>query len=230
MTSTQTQHERDPEGFVIVGTGGHAAVVAALIAETGAMIRGYADPGRAGEERAGEETTTHEGLSLRTRLEEVATLLDTHFAIAIGDPSARARLTQELRALDAGASLPVLLHPRCTVERFARLASGVQVCIGAIVAARAELNEGVIVNSGAIVEHECRIGAFAHIAPGARLGGRVTVGERAHVGLGAAVNQTLTIGADAVVGAGAVVTRDVAPGTTVVGVPARPVSRRGDPG
>jgi acetyltransferase-like isoleucine patch superfamily enzyme len=51
-----------------------------------------------------------------------------------------------------------------------------------------------------------------------------TVVERgASIGSGATILGGVTIGAGALVGAGAVVTRDVAPGTTVVGSPARPL-------
>jgi len=42
------------------------------------------------------------------------------------------------------------------------------------------------------------------------------------IGSGATIMCGLRIGRGAVIGAGAVVTRDVAPGTTVVGNPARP--------
>jgi acetyltransferase-like isoleucine patch superfamily enzyme len=52
-----------------------------------------------------------------------------------------------------------------------------------------------------------------------------TVVERgASIGAGAVILPGVRIGAGAMVGAGAVVTRDVAPGTTVVGNPARPVA------
>jgi acetyltransferase-like isoleucine patch superfamily enzyme len=49
------------------------------------------------------------------------------------------------------------------------------------------------------------------------------VGECAWLGIGSSVRQTLTIGADSVVGGGAAVVAAVADGTTVVGVPARPM-------
>ncbi len=48
------------------------------------------------------------------------------------------------------------------------------------------------------------------------------IGTGALIGTGAQVLQYLQVGAGAIVAAGAVVTRDVNPGTTVVGIPARP--------
>jgi UDP-2-acetamido-3-amino-2,3-dideoxy-glucuronate N-acetyltransferase len=60
---------------------------------------------------------------------------------------------------------------------------------------------------------------------------RTVVGDRASIGSNATILCGVHIGEDAIVGAGAVVTRDVAPGTTVAGSPARPLSGwRGDSG
>jgi UDP-2-acetamido-3-amino-2,3-dideoxy-glucuronate N-acetyltransferase len=52
---------------------------------------------------------------------------------------------------------------------------------------------------------------------------RTVVERRASLGSGAVILGGVTIGEGALVGAGAVVTKDVAPGTTVVGNPARPL-------
>ncbi len=71
------------------------------------------------------------------------------------------------------------------------------------------------------VEHDCVIGDFVTFAPAVRCNGNVTIGDRAYIGANAVIRQGVTIGSDAVVGMGAVVVKDVAPGTTVVGNPAR---------
>ena len=52
----------------------------------------------------------------------------------------------------------------------------------------------------------------------------VHIGRDVWIGAQSTIMAGVTIGDDAIVGAGAVVTRDVAPGTTVVGVPARPTT------
>ena len=50
-----------------------------------------------------------------------------------------------------------------------------------------------------------------------------TIGDNVVIGSGAQVLGPILVGADARIGANAVVTRDVAPGTTMVGIPARAV-------
>lgn len=55
---------------------------------------------------------------------------------------------------------------------------------------------------------------------------RTTIGARAFIGSDSMLVAPLTVGDDAVTGAGSVVTRDVAGGTTVVGMPARPIRRK----
>lgn len=78
------------------------------------------------------------------------------------------------------------------------------------------------------VAHDCVIGDFVTFAPGVKCNGNVHVEDHAYVGTGAVIRQgtpgaPIVIGRGATVGMGAVVTRSVAPGTTVVGNPARPM-------
>ncbi len=53
----------------------------------------------------------------------------------------------------------------------------------------------------------------------------VVIEDNVWIGRGVAVMPGVTIGRDSVVGANSVVTKDVPPGSTVVGVPAKPINR-----
>ncbi len=55
---------------------------------------------------------------------------------------------------------------------------------------------------------------------------RTTIGDGAFIGVDTMLRAPITVGPGARTGAGAVVTRDVAPGSTVVGMPARPIDLR----
>jgi sugar O-acyltransferase (sialic acid O-acetyltransferase NeuD family) len=81
------------------------------------------------------------------------------------------------------------------------------------------------------VEHDCVIGNFVTFAPGVHCNGNVVIEDHAYIGAGAILRQgkpgePLVIGRGAVVGMGAVVTKNVAPGTTVIGNPARIIEPR----
>jgi UDP-perosamine 4-acetyltransferase len=124
-------------------------------------------------------------------------------------------------ALAAGLLPVTAIHPRATISSRAGIDRGGQIFAAAVVNAGARLGENVIINTGAIIEHDCVISSHVHIACGACLAGGVVVEEGAFVGAGSTIKPGLCIGAGAVVGAGAMVTKPVAPGSTVIGVPAR---------
>jgi sugar O-acyltransferase (sialic acid O-acetyltransferase NeuD family) len=142
---------------------------------------------------------------------------------SVGDNRPRQQLFDRCCAL--GLEPLTVLHPQAVVSRWATLERGAQVLPGSVINAGSRIGANAIVNSGAVIEHDCVLGDHAHVATGARLGGGVRVGWGAHVGIGATVRQGICVGDRAIVGAGAVVVKDVSSGTTVVGVPARPVIR-----
>lgn len=108
------------------------------------------------------------------------------------------------------------------------------------------LGRGVFLNFNCCILDivEISIGDLTQIGPGVQIlaadhprdpaqrramlefGRPVRIGANVWIGGAALIMPGVTVGDDAVIGAGAVVTRDVAPGTTVVGSPARPVANR----
>jgi len=146
-------------------------------------------------------------------------------AVGFGRRVVRYALLEQVRAL--GYQIATVVHASATVSPHATIGAGAQVMAGAIVNPGARVGDDTILNTGAVVEHDCIVGRGAHLAPRALLGGRVIVGDMAQLGLGCVILPGLTVEAGAVIGAGAVVTRNVIEHTTVVGIPARPLTREG---
>lgn len=208
------------EGCVILGGGGHAAVlIECLRAAGGVQLIGILDPERAlwGGELLGVPILGGDELlgSLREQGAE-------SFVVGLGATGNNAlrRRIFEL-GLARGLRPCSVIHPSVLRSASALLGEGCQLLPGAIVNTRAQLGRNVLINSGAIVEHDCRLGDHVHIATGARLAGAVQVEEAAHIGVGACIRQGIRIGAGAVVGAGAAVVKDVPERVVVAGVPAR---------
>jgi carbonic anhydrase/acetyltransferase-like protein (isoleucine patch superfamily) len=103
------------------------------------------------------------------------------------------------------------------------MGSGIFLAPDSVVGSRARLENGVIVNTHASVDHDCVIGPVAHLGPGAHLWGGVRVGTLSLIGAGSCARPGAVIGNRCIVAAGAAVVGDVDDGTTMVGVPARPI-------
>lgn len=153
--------------------------------------------------------------------------------------------SRQINVAIANSQVREKLVARCTADgvRFyeARAANvvkldDVQVGEGAVLCPFVTLTSNVRIgkhfhaNLYSYVEHDCVIGDFVTFAPGVKCNGNVHIEDHAYIGAGAVIKQglpnaPLIIGRGAVVGMGAVVTKSVPPGVTVVGNPARPLSK-----
>jgi len=206
--------------IVVVGSGGHAKVVAdTIFAQGGFELIGFLDSDAA---KWGSSVLKWQVLGGDDFLERNPELGVKHFVVAIGGHRST-ELRVELFSRYVGMRLTpaTFVHPSAVVSPFAHLGLGTIVLANATVQASAKVGSNVIVNTSAIVEHDCVVGDHVQLSPRATLAGGVVVEERAFVGTGAVVLPFCRIGARAIVGAGAVVTRDVLPNAVVYGVPAK---------
>lgn len=115
------------------------------------------------------------------------------------------------------------------VNHVARFATGIDIHPGAKIGKRFFLDHGFsVIGESAIIGDDVTI--YQHVTlggtnPTTGVGGKrhPTIGDGVVIGSGAQVLGPVEIGAGAKIGANSVVTKDVAPGTTVVGIPAKAV-------
>jgi sugar O-acyltransferase (sialic acid O-acetyltransferase NeuD family) len=111
-----------------------------------------------------------------------------------------------------------------------QLGEGAVLCPFVTLASNVRIGKHFQANLYSYVEHDCVIGDYVTFAPGVKCNGNVHIEDHAYIGAGAVIKQgspgaPLVIGRGAVVGMGAVVTKSVPPGVTVVGNPARPLTK-----
>jgi sugar O-acyltransferase (sialic acid O-acetyltransferase NeuD family) len=207
------QSMNDPQRkVVLLGGGGHAAVVADAAQAAGWSIVGYLDD---------RSDTGLQLMRLGTIDNAEALLANLPGDVAIHAAVGCASLRQSWLALANQRSAATIIHPSAVVSPSATIEGGVFIGPLAVINARASIRCGAIINSGAIIEHDCTIGVFSHIAPRAALAGGASVGDSALVGCGAVVLPNVHIGDGATLGAGSVATSDVPAGATAIGAPAR---------
>ena len=186
-----------------------------------------------GGRQAGASIDSPNGAGLRV----FKRLKDDIDGIIARDPAARSRL--EVLLCYPGLHA-LLLHrvahfvwkegmplPARMISQFARWLTGIEIHPAAVIGRRVFFDHGM----GVVVGETAEIGDDVLIYHGVTLGGtslvrgkrHPTVRDRVSIGAGAKVLGAIEIGESARIGANAVVVADVAAGTTVLGIPAKPV-------
>jgi UDP-perosamine 4-acetyltransferase len=205
---------RDPDPVVIVGAGGHAKVVAELIAHNPQYrVIGLIDNVTLG---------TAFGLPILGADRDLPHLRQNGINkvfVAIGDNKRRLTLGREIQK--DGFDIINAISSAATISPSAQIGVGVAIMSGAVLNADCRIEDFAVVNSGAIIDHDCIIGEGAHVAPGCALAGNVKLGRGAFLGTGTSVIPGISVGDGAIVGAGACLVRDLPANIIAMGVPAR---------
>lgn len=213
------------KSIAILGASGHGKVVAEIAELTGFDEVVFFDDAWIGNEGAGDGKSDFPW-EVRGDTEALLARVGDFDACVVGIGNNKIRWEKQSLLKQAGARMPLLIHPRATVSTYSDLGEGSVVMANAVINPFVKIGDSCIVNTGATIDHDCILRDAVHVSPGANLGGGVEVGFQSWVGIGACVKQYLEIGSGVMVGAGAAVVKDVPNNQTVVGVPARPQGDR----
>ena len=195
---------------LIFGAGGHARVIASIVAERHASLR-FVSLSAEGDNLSEQEFFENQ------RYWEASLYL------GIGDNARRRDLFERLTNL--GLSPATCIAKSAHVAPDARIGAGCFVGPCAVLNAAASIGDNVIVNTLSSVDHDCKVGDHSQVTAGVILGGTTTVGQDCFLGIKSATLPSVSIGDGVLVMAGSLVTRDVPSRVVVGGSPAQLVRR-----
>jgi len=210
--------------IVVLGAGGFGSevewVVTDLNAQAGTEVWrliGFLDDD---ERKAEEHGPAYLGKTTEAAYADLAARYpDLHYHVAVGKSATRKKLAE---AASARGLIPAtLVHPSVVVAQGVEIGAGSYVGAGSVLCPHCRIGAGVLINTRCAIGHHATIGDYCTINPGAQVNGYCIVEELVSVGSNAAMMEGSKVGAEASVGACSFVIGSVAPGTTVIGVPAR---------
>lgn len=214
----------NPIPLIVFGASGHARVILDMAERTGRFqILGLLDSFKP----AGERLLDHPVLGNESLLPALAAThpgLQLH--IAIGDNSARERITRQLMADCPNISLATIIDPSAIVSRAAIIGPGSCVMPGAVINAGATTGMACIINSRAVLEHDARMEDFSSLGPGAVAAGAATIGRSAAVLAGGVVKHGVTLGDHSFARTGAIIISNTDPCCVLEGNPATVKAQR----
>lgn len=148
--------------------------------------------------------------------------------VAIADKKIRAELTQ--KCLDNGVSLISVISVNSVIMDNVSIGNGSIISPFVTITSNVSIGKSFHANIYSYVAHDCIIDDFVTFAPGVKCNGNVHIESGAYIGTGTIIypgtsNKHLVIGKNSKVAAGSVVKKNVPENATVMGNPAKLLTR-----
>ena len=140
---------------------------------------------------------------------------------AIGNNTIRAEKFNLLK--NTGFQMISIVHPQALIDTKVSYGDNVIIEMGTAIHTNSKIGNNVFLGGEALIGHHNIIGDHVLVGGNVSFGGSVIVEDYVSLGVGASIKPGIRLGEGSVIGVGAAVIKDVEPGTTVVGVPAKPI-------
>ena len=210
--------DNSKNNLVLIGSGGHASVVASLSKTIGLKIKFIAVPfAITGQDALSDVEYLADDDLMNVRNKQDYILLN-----GVGQKircNLRADIFSKFKS--KGFEFQKIVHPSSYVDPSSKVFEGAQVMAGAVIQNDCVIGENSIINTNATIDHGSKIGNSCHVAPGAVVCGDVLMGNNCFIGAGAVIRDKVSITNHVTIGAGAVVVKDITESGTYAGNPAK---------
>ena len=194
--------DNSKNNLVLIGSGGHASVVASLSKTIGLKIKFIAVPfAITGQDALSDVEYLADDDLMNVRNKQDYILLN-----GVGQKircNLRADIFSKFKS--KGFEFHKIVHPSSYVDPSSKIFEGAQVMAGAIIQNDCVIGENSIINTNATIDHGSKIGNSCHVAPGAVVCGDVLMGNNCFIGAGAIVTEGTKLADNTIVKAGQVV-------------------------
>ena len=212
--------------IIIIGSGGHAKVVADIILarekelNEDLKIIGFLDDNF--KNLKYDNIFNIPILGDLNNIDNFSKNEDYFFIIAIGSNEVRKKISEKYKELNYYTAI----HPRSVISREVIIGSGTVVMANVVINPNSTIGKHCILNTSSVIEHDNKLGDYVHISPNTTLCGGVNIEDNSWIGAGSVVRQQIHIGKDVLVGANSVVLKNIEDDCIVVGNPAKKIKEK----